>query len=224
MKVFLLHGDDNVKSYERLKKFIDTAKNRSWEVVNIDDSTRNIKDDLQDTSLFGAERFFILRNTKKITKDVSEWLDQNSEKLMGNLIVYCDNKASATLIKSLPKNTSIEVFALPVLIWNFLDSIKKGNSAFVIQTFHKIIENEAPERIFTMIVKLFRDLYWVKTERNSMQYPEWRISKLKKQADSFTVKEIKDAISTMSDIDVDLKTGFGNIVSSIDLLLVKILE
>lgn len=38
MKIIILHGDDNVKSYERLKKFIDTARNRSWEVSFLDES------------------------------------------------------------------------------------------------------------------------------------------------------------------------------------------
>lgn len=224
MKIILLHGEDNIKSYERLKKFIETARKRSWEVVNLDESARDIKDDLLDASLFGAERFFVLRDIKKITKKVSEWLNQNSDNIVGNLILYSDSKASTTLIKSLPKNTQVEEFTLPVLIWNFLDSIKKGNSKQVLQGFHKIIEKEAPERIFIMIVKLFRDLYWVKTESKSMPFQKWRIDKLKRQADTFSVQEIKEAMSLMANIDIDLKSGFGNIVSSIDLLLVKILE
>lgn len=68
MKIILLHGEDTIKSYERLKKFIDTAKNRSWEVVNVDQSPTSFEETLSSTSLFGNERFFILRDIKKLVK------------------------------------------------------------------------------------------------------------------------------------------------------------
>jgi DNA polymerase III delta subunit len=68
MKIIVLHGEDTNKSYERLKKFINVAKERSWEVDFLDDSNLSIKENLSSSSLFGGERFFILKDIKKLGK------------------------------------------------------------------------------------------------------------------------------------------------------------
>lgn len=224
MKIFLLHGEDTVKSYERLKKFIDTARKRSWEVVSLDDASSDFRDDLLAVSLFGSERFFILRNIKKFGKTESEWLAANQDKIAGNLVFYVEGKAGVTLTKNLPKNAVIEEFPMPILIWNFLDSIKKGNVKEVLKVLHKIVEKDPVERVFVLIFKLFRDLYWVKKEPESINYQSWRVEKLKRQASLFTLQELEEIIASLAKIDIEVKTGQSSLLSSLDLLMVKILE
>ena len=64
MKIIILHGDDEKKLYERLSKFVEIARSRSWEVDYLDDPKESIQENLSSTSLFGAERFFKIRNQK----------------------------------------------------------------------------------------------------------------------------------------------------------------
>lgn len=224
MKIIVLHGEDTLKSYERLKKFIQAAKDRSWEVSYLDESSQRFQDDLSASSLFGAERFFILQDVRKIGKDEISWLNKRNAELSGNLIIYSEGNLNQTFLKSLPKEVKIEEFKLPKLIWNFLDHIYPGNSKKVLQEFHKVIEKDPPEFVFSLIAKLFRDLYWIKVDSRSIPYPSWRVAKLKVQSSKFKVENLIAMIGELSDIDVRVKTGKADLVSSLDLFMIKQLE
>lgn len=224
MKIIILHGDDERKLYSRLQRFVETAHNRSWEVDYLDDQAIKLQEALSSTSLFSNERFFILRDIKRLGKKEIEWLNKKYTDLSGNLIIYNEGYISKTILSSLPKDIKIEEFKLPVIIWSFLEHFYPGNSEKCIQEFHKIIERDAPEFIFTLIAKLFRDLYWVKTDAVSMPYPPWRTAKLKVQSEKFKVKQLKEIINKLAEIDIEVKTSKADLVSSLDLLMIKQLE
>lgn len=224
MKIIILHGDDERKLYARLSKFIETARGRSWEVEFLDDPGVSIPEALSATSLFAAERFFILRDIKRLGKKEITWLNKKYTELSGNLIIYNEGYISKTLLSSLPKDIKIEEFKLPVIIWGFLEHLYPGNSEVCIKEFHKIIERDAPEFIITLMAKLFRDLYWVKTDPASMPYPPWKISKLKQQSNHFTIQQLQDIIKDLARIDIEVKTSKSDLVSELDLMMVKQLE
>lgn len=223
MKVIVLHGDDTVKSYERLKKFIETARGRSWEVSFIDESTAPVTENLSGISLFGAERFFILRDIKKLGKKELNWLNKKYKELDGNLIIYHEGELSKTFLSSLPE-AKIEEFKLPKILWSFLELIHPGDASSTLRQFHKIIESEPPEFVFSLIAKQFRDLYWVKTDAASTGFPAWKIGKLRNQASRFSVDQLIQLISSLADIDIKVKTGKADLVSSLDLMILKQLE
>ncbi len=224
MKIIVLHGDDEKKLYQRLQRFIETAKKRSWEVTFLDDPSLSLQETLSGTSLFETERFFILRDIKKLGKKEIEWINKKLETLSGNLIIYHEGTIGAILLKSLPKTTTVEEFKLPKLIWSFLEMIRPGNSTQVIKIFHQIIETEAPELVFALIARHFKDLYLVKLNEGSLSIPSWRASKLKSQANSFTEEQLKQFINSLAKIDIEVKTSKASLVSSLDLLFVKSLE
>ncbi|QQG41235.1 MAG: hypothetical protein HYV90_03620 [Candidatus Woesebacteria bacterium] len=224
MKIIILHGDDERKLYARLQKFIETARSRSWEVDYLDDVSIKIQEVLSSTSLFTDERFFVLRDIKRLGKKEAEWLNKKYAELSGNLIIYHEGYIPKNLLSSLPKDVKIEEFKLPVIIWTFLEHIYPGNSKQIISEFHKIIERDAPEYIFTLIAKLFRDLYWAKVDPASMPYPAWKISKLKFQISKFTDEQLKYLIKRMSEIDIEVKTSKSNLIAALDLLIVKQLK
>lgn len=224
MKIIILHGDDTEKSYQRLKKFVDVARERSWEVAYVDETSQTFEEVLSATSLFDNQRFFILKDIKKIGKKELEWLNKKYSNLPGNLIIYCDKSLNISTLKSFPKETKVEEFKLPVLLWNFLDGLYPGNSTREIQTLHKIVEKQPIEFIFSLIAKHFRDLCWVKIDAVSAGFPFWKINKLKSQASKFSIEKIKEIISLLSDIDVKVKTSKADLISELDLLLLKHLE
>jgi DNA polymerase III delta subunit len=224
MKIILLHGDDTAKSYERLKKFVETAKKRSWEVSYLDESKQSFQENLSSNSLFGAERFLILRDIRILGKKELDWLKKKAFDLSGNLIIFNEGVVNQTLLKSLPKDTKVEEFKLPKLIWNFLDSIRPGSGISSVVQFHKIIEGEAPEFVFSLIAKRFRDLYWVKTDPESLSLASWQVSKLKSQSKDFKPEELKEIIEKLAEIDINVKKGKADLVSSLDLFMLKQLE
>ena len=224
MKIIILHGDDTAKSYARLQKFITVAKERSWEVTYVDDSGVSFEEALSATSLFDKERFFILKDAKKLNKNELSWLNKKSAELSGTLIVYNDNTLNATLIKSFPKDSKIEEFKLPVLLWNFLDGLVPGNYTREVSVLHKITERQPVEFIFSLMARHFRDLYWVKSDAGSAGLPFWKINKLKSQAALFSEEKLKEILNLLAEIDIKVKTSKASLVDELDLFIIKQLE
>lgn len=200
MKVIVLHGDDSEKSYARLGAFTKEAKKRGWEIVN---------DQIEETpSLFGTERLIIIRDLKLIGKKELKTI----EKIPGTLVIYSPKKIPATFLKTLPKTTKKELFELPFLLWKFLDDIN-------LKTFQDVTKTQAPEMVFAMMTKRFRDLYWLKVGKPKMS--PWQLSKLKKQADKFEEAELKTIINKLAMIDVKSKTGGPDLKTLLDIFIVK---
>lgn len=212
MKTIVLHGEETVKSYDRLKRFLDEAKKRDWEVIF--DQFPYIP------SLFGKSRLTVYRDYKILTaSDI-----KSIPKYDGTLVIFHEETLPLTFLKSLPKNTKIEEFKLPVLVWNFLDGIVPGNSERLVKTLHTIISKEPIEFIFTMMARRIKELYWVFVDPDSIGYPSWRISKLKSQASKFSEKLLKEIIADLAQIDIEVKTSKADLLSALDLLIIKKLE
>jgi len=212
MKIIVLHGDDTVKSYERLMKFVEAAKKRGWEIVT---------DEFPNTpSLFGTDRLIIYRDFSLLTKrDIV-----NFDKFDGTLVIYHDGVLSQTFLKLMPKDFKMEKFDLPKLLFTFLESFYPGNSLRCLKMLHNLAEFQAVELIFFMLARHLRDLYWVSVDTKSVQFPAWRMSKLKSQAEKFGEEKLKQVISKLSDIDIAVKTSKGDLLTELDLLIVKQLE
>ena len=176
MKIIVLHGEDINKSYARLRKFTDEAKKRNWEII-YDDISRT-------PSLFGNERLTIIRDYKLLGKKTVD----------GTLVIYHEGTLPITFLKTLPKETKIEEFKLPKMLWNFLDNMS-------VKSLHEVIKTEAIEFVFIMIA--------------------WKFKKRYLASPSPKVKEI---INKLAQIDVDAKTGKADLLSSLDLLFLKNLE
>lgn len=182
MKIIILHGEDTHKSYERLTKFIDAAKKRNWEIL---------QDNVSVTpSLFGTQSLIIIRDLKLITPKIIKTLD----KISGTLVIYSEGNLPATLLKVFPKDSKIERFDIPKIIWKFLDKITA-------KSLHEVIKTEPIEFVFTMIA--------------------W---KFKKRYITSPTPETAQIINELAKIDIDAKTGKADLLSSLDLLIVKHLE
>lgn len=219
MKVILLHGDDYQKSYERLLKFIDTAINRNWKIKRIN-SSENIFDELISQSLFKENLFYILEEPEKLSKEKIKWLRENCKNLEGTTVIYSTKTLNKTLIKSLPEFDKEEEFQLPKIIWSFLESIYPGNSKNLLKLFHKMIEHDAVEFIFTLIARQVRDMYFLKVAPESIDYPSWRKGKLMNQMRKYKEGQLEKLIIEISNADIKSKTTSANISELLDFIIV----
>jgi len=206
MKFIILHGDNTPKLYERLTKFIETAKKRGWDITNNEIN--------QTPSLFNKETLTIYRKYNLLSpkKDIPNIL-----KASGTLVIYHEGHIPQLFLKELPKDTKIEEFKLPKIIWNFLDNIS-------VKLLHEVIKTEPIEFVFSVLAKRFRDIYWVKTSEDTLPYQPWQIGKLKRQSQKYTTREVVQIINKLADIDVKVKTGKADLISELDLMLIKSLE
>ncbi|MBI3397252.1 hypothetical protein HY045_02135 [Candidatus Woesebacteria bacterium] len=224
MNIILLYGDNLAEIGKRLQKFMDVAKKRGWEIQRIDPIKNILEEVILSPNLFGKERLFVLENPLKLKRNELDWLNKNSQKLEGNLIIVSHSPSSKTLIKSLPKITKSEEFRIPKEIYTLLESIYPGNSKTSLSLFHKVLATEPVELLAFLIFKQIRDLYWVVSDEKSMKYPYWRISKLKSQAKKFDVSNLKLVIGELAEMDILAKSGGRDLISSLDLLLATKLE
>jgi hypothetical protein len=75
-----------------------------------------------------------------------------------------------------------------------------------------------------MLARHLKDLYWVSIDPKTNQYPSWRLSKLKSQAEKFEGGKLTRIISDLSDIDILVKSSKADLLTELDLLMVKQLE
>jgi DNA polymerase III delta subunit len=212
VKIIVLHGDDSAKSYERLMKFVDSAKKRNWEIVT---------DEFPNTpSLFGKDRLIVYRNFQLLTKsDI-----KNFDKFDGTLVIYHDGVLPQTFLKLMPSDFKMEKFELPKILFTFLEAFYPGNSIRTLKLLHDLGKTEAIELSFFMLGRHLKDLYWVSIDPETSEYPSWRLSRLKFQAEKFGIEKLKLIINELSDIDIDVKSSKANLLTSLDLLIVKQLE
>lgn len=205
MKVVILHGDYLTKTYARLAKFQQVAKERDWEIVN---------DQIETTpSLFGRERLFIIRGYQKLSKADIKALT----KFPGTVVIYQEGIIPISFLRTLPKDIKVERYDFPKTIWNFLDNpTPKG--------LHQVIKHEPVEFVFAILAKRFRDLYWVLTDPKTLPYQDWQIARLKKQSGKYTTREVVRIIDELAKIDIDVKTSKVDLLSALDFFLITRLK
>ncbi|KKQ52696.1 hypothetical protein A2865_00125 [Candidatus Woesebacteria bacterium RIFCSPHIGHO2_01_FULL_39_17] len=223
MKIIVLHGDNTLESYERLLTFIKEAKKRGWDVKRIT-SARSIPEALVVDSLFEKEKLVVVENITFLGAVVRKFMKLKADKLDTTLIIYHPGTITETFINSLPKVDKVEEFKLPKLIWSFLDSFYPRNARNSLLLLHEIVKTQPLEFVFSLLAKQVRDLYWIKVDSKSMTYPEWRIVKLKVQANKFTNLQLTNLISLLAEADVRSKTSQGNLSDLLDFIIATKLE
>ena len=225
MKIYLIHGEYNTKSYEKLKEYIAKAKEKNWKVINCSEETGfSLQETLSSTDLFDTKKVYILDNLSKLQKKDTDWINKNSKDLKGILLLYSSSKVKTTLINKFKNIDKKEEFSLPKNIFSFLESFYPTNSVVCINLLHQVLITEKIEFIFYFLSKHVRDLYWVKTSPSNISYPSWRVEKLEKQASRFTLPQLKDVINQLSEIDLKSKTSKSNLIDLLDFMIIRKLE
>ena len=225
MKIYLLHGEHSVKSYEKLQEYIAKAKEKNWKIINFsNDSGFSIQETLSSTDLFDTNKVYILDNPSKLTTNDIDWINNNYSNLKGILLLYSNSKIKLTTIKKFKNIDKLEEFSLPKIIFAFLDSFYPKNSLSCIRLLHELIETEKIEFIFYLLSKHVRDLYWVKTSPSDIPYPSWRVDKIEKQASRFSLGLLIEIVNLLSEIDIKSKTSKSNLIDLLDLLIIRKLE
>lgn len=224
MKIIVLHGDDTLRSYERLQKFVKAARRRNWEVQRVSDSSFNLSEILVSDSLFQKERLVVVEDSKLIDKTLVKWLQKKADSINVTIVIYGGRTLTKAFIKSLPKIEKVEEFKVPKLIWQFLDSFYPGNVKKILPQLHEIVKKEPVEFVFALLAKLLRDLYWVKVDSKTLTYPSWRIGKLKHQAAKFKKFKLRELISGLASADIKSKTSQSNLLTELDFIIASKLE
>ena len=225
MKVIIVHGDHIEESYERITKFINVAKNRGWKIERLSGKdTQNLPEVLSATTLFNDERLFIIEDPAKTPKNQLHWIKEKVKNLPGNLVIFSESEIGKRMLDMLPKADKTEVFKFPKLIYKFLESFYPGNAEACLRILYALKDRHAQEYILAILGNHLRDVYLAKIAPDSLNYPSWRIGKLKRQADKFSEVKLNQVISYLAEADFLSKTSSHSIFDSLDLIIATQLE
>lgn len=223
METIVVHGEYTRDSYHRIKQFIESAKNRGWEVISLDKNGGPFSNYLA-SSLFDKKRLLIVNDYKLITSENLKYLGRNKENIDLTLVIYHKGIVPQPVLKKLPNVKKIETFEPPKIIYKFLESVYPGNSLEYLKLLHFLLEQDQIELIFYLLGMHFKDLYWVKSDPSSVPYASWKVSKLESQARKFEKGQLEKIIGEMARIDILVKTSKKDLTHELDLMLVSRLE
>lgn len=225
MKIIVLHGDYTKKSYEMFHRLLNKARTQGLEIIRIDENSNlSLPEQLVSQSLFEKEKLFVIENPLKISLSDFNWLKGKHKDINKTLIIYYSGYLHKKILNSFPKIVKIYEFKLPRLIWKFLESLYPGNSKSCLKLLNNVLINEPKEFVFFLLAKQLRDLYWVSIDEKSLNYPAWRISKLKRQSMMYKDSQLKSLIKNLAEIDVKSKTSKADLKDSLDFLIATHLE
>jgi DNA polymerase III delta subunit len=211
--ITLIHGDNKEQSRNELNRILDTKKGR--EVRRLDGlglTPENLSQALESTSLFGGDVLIIVENLfSKLGKKV-KLMESFAAQLAANaqiaeIILWEDRELSKTAISLLGGNVTTKVFTVPKVLFQFLDSVVPGHTENLLPLFHTLLESEASELVFTMLVTRVRQLLQITGGITPSGMQEWQASRLTKQAKFFTIDRLLAMYKKLLLIDYSIKSG-----------------
>jgi len=222
MNIYLIHGDNNIASYERLTLYLDKARANKWEIVDIDNNNLDIKNILRSNTLFGNKRLVVIRKYTFLESETIEYLKASDNQT--EVLIYHDNIISDTFIKKLSNVKKNEVFKLSKYLWKFIDNFYPDNVKNCLFFFHESLKTDPVELIFSILVGQLKDIFLVLNSDKPLPYPLWRSQNIKRQAEKFGKVKIKSVIDALSQIDIKTKTSSVSLKDELDLYIVRKLQ
>lgn len=223
MKAIFLTGNDIDKIDKRSTELTTSAILKNYKIINVSEEL-TLFEALKNNDLFQEKKLIIVPRFSLLEKKDFNYLEKINNDTNTVIVVKNENSLAASKLKSFGKDTKVEIYNLPKVIWNFLDSLRRGNSAKSLLLLHSVSESEPIELVFYLMSQRFIQLYLAKVSPSGLKSPSWQVTKLQNQAEHFSENDLKKIISNLSQIDVDYKTGNGELKTLIDLFIISNLE
>jgi DNA polymerase III delta subunit len=222
MNIYIIHGDNSIASYEKFREYLDKARNEGWEIINIDNKDKTIKDVLRSYSLFNQKRIISIRNYNLIDKVTLDYLNNYKDDL--ELFIYHDNLIPPAFIQKLHSIKKNEVFRLSKHLWKFIDNFYPGNSKVLFYHLNESVKSDPIELIFSILTGYLKDLYLFLNSKKGLNYPPWRIQKIELLSSKFGKERLNEVINELANIDMKVKTTSTNLKDELDLFILRKLE
>ncbi len=210
--ITLLHGDNVEASRNELNLLKSQGKDK--EIRQLDgkhlDAT-GLTQALESSSLFGGETLVIIENLfgslGKKTSHVKEFASRIASCQGIDVILWEEKEVGKTGIDNLGKNATVRLFKTPVAIFKFLDALKPKNTKVLLSLYRQVEAVDAPELIFTMMVKRLRQLMMLADGVTPDGLQGWQTKGLTNQARLFTIEKLLSMEKQLLDMEYSFKTG-----------------
>ena len=211
--ITLIHGDHIEFSRQELTSLKQNVNGK--EIRMLDGRTLDpaaLTQALESSSLFGVDTLVIIENLTRYNAKKTKLLDQlagiiNSNAKSCDIILWEDKELSATQVNRFGKDVQTRLFKTPIVLFQFLDSLKPDSASSTLALFEKAVEKDAPELLFTMIVRRFRQLLIVKDGGTPEGITPWQSVRLTSQAKLFTMDKLVSMYEKLLTIEYSIKSG-----------------
>lgn len=226
MKSTILHGDDQVKSRQRLNELILEAKANGWDVTRLDGGTISRGELLtaaRSQGLLAQNQLIVIEDIFSSNSKAVDALPEfrNCDEI--SAVVWERKKIDGRKLMKFKKVFKIELFKIPQTVFTFLDSLAPGNASACLKLLKKVSAKEV-EFLLYMLASRVRQLIWVKEEPKTVSLPGWQKARLAAQAKKWDATKLRQFHSELLDLDRQNKRSRlpENLSASLDLLVAEI--
>lgn len=227
MQIF--HGDNFVQSRTALQNVIDSARENKAHLVRLQAKKLNLatlEEKLGSTSLFGTPQLIIVEElhslpTSKRKKELITTLANFSDH--PDLVLWEKRALTATMLKKFPQAKD-QLFKTSNKMFAWLDSIngQKRNLGQQHQLLMEAIKQDGEHYCLMMLARQIRILLEIK-EGSQVKGAPFMITKMRNQAQTFTIPQLLKLHQGLVDIDTQMKSSQNklSLAATIDLLLLN---
>ncbi|OGJ38872.1 MAG: hypothetical protein A2383_02635 [Candidatus Pacebacteria bacterium RIFOXYB1_FULL_39_46] len=219
----ILHGENVIKSRERLVKLLTEAKFNGKEIERLTAkqlSPAMLETALQKTSLFGTEQMVIIEELHSLPRSAKKnQLIDIVSKANVTVILWEKRDLTPTMLKKFPK-AQVEQFKLTNTLFAWLDAFSPQTAKQkYFELSQKAQSADGEHTCFAMLVRQVRLLIQIK-DGTTPGGPPFVIAKLKKQAQGFSLAQLLSIHHQLYTIDINAKTSgsFLSVGQELDLL------
>jgi hypothetical protein len=208
--ITLLHGnysESSRKEYIRLKNEMKSKEIRVLDGRNLD--TAGLTQAIESNSIFDGDTVVCIENLfgklgrkLKLIESLTAIINNSS----ADIVLWEDKEVGVTVLKNLPK-AKVSLFKIPSVIFQLLDSMAPNAAIHVLPFYLTVHETEAPELIFSMIVRRIRHLIQLRDGIVPDTLQGWQASRLTRQANLFTMDRLVVMYKQLLDMEFSVKNG-----------------
>lgn len=223
----IIHGENITASRDKLVELITQTKDKNKSIERLEVKKVNpgiLESKLVKQDLFGTEIILIIEELHSLPRSKQkEALIELIAKSEVEVILWEKRKLTPTMLKKFPQAKNVE-FKLSNALFNWLDSLGGNgkNKKQQLTTFHQTLKTEDPHLCLIMLARQIRMLIQVK-ESGTMAGSPWMVQKIKKQSQSFELKQLLKIHHQLLRIDLGQKTSTNTLEldQELDLLLLS---
>lgn len=200
-------------SRARLNDIRELAKNKEVrEVSGKSCDITSLTQSLTSNSLFGTETLIVLDNLISKLGRKTSLITQYAKIINGrsddaHVVLWEEKELSVTSLKNFTGQVKPELYKLPVILWQFLDTLKPGAVKNSLTLLKQILEQEAPELIWSLMTKRVTHLLYIREGVISADLQSWQAGRLTSQAKAFTMEKLQLLNRRLLDAEFEFKSG-----------------
>ena len=209
-QISVYSGEDIISSRKAFLEHLERLKNEDFEICRVagkDITEESLALLSSPTSLFGQKRVLVIENWLTGTKSKEKNKIIQNVSLLNCALVIWENKNFTKGDQLKYPNFVFKNFKLPPVLFKFLDSLGPKKINDNLRLFREAVESTDPNFLFLMLIRQIRLLILASDKNDLLKLAPWQKAKLQKQAQFFSLDELRQINKRLLQIDFEQKTS-----------------